>query len=462
MTDLERYNKDKASVMSMIKVILIVAISAVIIYFFTQIIAILIPFLIGFILAKTSLALASPLARFDKTPTKEIMDRNLTEHNKKHGIIYKIIHPNGIKPTKSTKTRLAIYIYVFLLIVLVLLVVWGIFSLISQGSTAIQKLANLSTNMSLSTVTDMVHNALHSFTIENGGFITAEMMASIDEYILSFFNSTIYAIPGIISSVLTWVWNMFESIPYGVFVVICVILSGYYFINDGPAVVKFYLKNVPNKSFRKKSLTLLNDLSVTLFRVVGGYMSLLIITLVESLIVFEIADLNYALIFAIITALLDFLPVLGISATMIPLMIYCFFTGRHTSIVILIIGMAIMTVIRRLIEPIILGKSMKVHPLLTLLGMIIGVVIWGPIGFLLGPTVMIIVIQCIKVFEIDKKFSAYLARVLAKLMKNPDDDDDDNGEDLRKKPSSRKRKTTSTSTNETKNESNPEAKPQNA
>ena len=82
--------------------------------------------------------------------------------------------------------------------------------------------------------------------------------------------------------------------------------------------------------------------------------------------------------------------------------------------------MGVMTVIRRLAEPPILGKSLHLHPLLMLLGMAIGVYVWGPIGFLLGPTVMIIIIDVVKVFGLDKKFMEFFSRILGNFMKQPE------------------------------------------
>ena len=98
-------------------------------------------------------------------------------------------------------------------------------------------------------------------------------------------------------------------------------------------------------------------------------------------------------------------------------MISSFITG----IIILVIAMAIMTVLRRILEPAILGKSLHLHPLMMLLGMALGVYIWGAIGFLLGPTMLIIILDVCKVFEIDKKVMNFLSRVLSNFMKKPEE-----------------------------------------
>ena len=61
------------------------------------------------------------------------------------------------------------------------------------------------------------------------------------------------------------------------------------------------------------------------------------------------------------------------------------------------------------------------HPLVTLLAMAAGVYIWGAAGFLIGPVLAIIIIQAIKVFEIDKMAGKYFAGVLDRLMVNKDE-----------------------------------------
>ena len=212
------------------------------------------------------------------------------------------------------------------------------------------------------------------------------------------------------------VWSIVGNIPYGIFVVISVFMSGYYFISDGPYVLKAYMKSIPNHSFRRSSLELVNNLSVTLFRALGGYLLLLIVTMARIMDRIQIAGVEYAIVLALITAVLDFLPVLGISATMLPVIVYCVLHGNYKGAVIIIIAMAIMTVIRRFLEPAVVGKvTCTFIPLLMLISMALGVYIWGAIGFLLGPVVFIIILDVFKVFGLDKKFKAFLSRILEKI-----------------------------------------------
>ena len=397
MNDIERYNRDRASVMSMIKFILIVGITVTICYFSRVVVIIMVPFLIGFMLAKTANLIAKPVSK--------LFDKN----------------PQSIKPgkKKSTRTTTALVCYVILNIILVITIVVLCIGLLWQANTVLNRLSSAS--VSLSTGASLSKSILDRFSVENGGFITAEMMNSLQGDIDGIGQNIVAAIPTFIRSSLSTIWKLIGNLPYAIFFVISIMLSGFYFINDGPAVLKFFARNTPNRNFRNRVFGLINDLSMTVFRVLGGYMALFIITAAEAYLVFVAAGVyNYALILALITALIDFMPVLGISATMIPVMIWLFLNGKIVPVVIIIIGMAIMTVIRRFIEPPILGKSMHIHPLITLIAMAAGVYIWGAIGFLLGPALAIIILQIIKVFEIDKKVGDYLSGIFERFFASKD------------------------------------------
>lgn len=413
MNDLERYNRDKASVMSMLKFILAVGITVGLLYVGKIVAIILVPFLIGFLLAKTSDIIAKPLSKlFDKDAKK--------------------IRPGR---RKSTHTKTALVIYVILNIFVFIIIVLTFIGLVYQANSLLVTLADAAKSFKPSELFST--HVLDRFSESNGGFLTDDMMASIESSIADMGQTLAKNIPTFVSSAFTKIWKLIGNLPYGVFVVICVILSGFYFINDAPAVLKFYVKNTPNKTFRNRIFTLLNELAVMVFRVLGGYLALFIITAFESLIVFWVAGLHeYAIVLCIITALIDFLPILGISATMIPMIIYQICNGNYVSAGVLLAGFIVMSIIRRFIEPAILGKSLKMHPLITLLAMAAGVYVWGPVGFLLGPVLAIIIIQVIKVFEIDKSVGRYLSGILDGFMTAKDGKDKKGGKSSGKDESS--------------------------
>lgn len=395
LTDNQRYERDRASVMSMLKFILIVAILIGACYVGKIVVIILLPFLIGFLISKTAVLIGRPFSKlFGKDASK-------------------------IKPghKKSAHTKVSIVVYVILNIIVVFLIVLTLIGLVYQANNLVITLAELTKTFKPA---EMINTQiLERLSIENGGFLTPSMIASLKENIINMGQTIVKNIPTILSSAASSVGKLLGNLPYAVFFVISILLSGFYFINDGPAVMKFFVKNTPNKKFRNRIFTLLNELSVTVFRVLGGYLSLFVITTIESFFVFWFAGLNeYALVLSIITGLIDFLPILGVSATMIPMMIYQFMHGNYISVIILIVGLILMSIIRRFLEPAVLGKSLKMHPLITLLAMAAGVYIWGAAGFLIGPVLAILIIQVIRVFEIDKMVGRYFSGILDRFMKD--------------------------------------------
>ena len=421
LTDLERYQRDRTSVMAMLKFILTVVIVIAFCYAGKIVAVILVPFLIGFLLSKTSMLIAKPLSKlFDKDASK-------------------------IKPgrKKSTHTKVALVVYVILNIFVVIFIILVCIGLVYQANSMLVAIANAAKTFKPAELINV--QLLERYSVENGGFLTTDMIDSLKENVANMGQTVVKSIPQVVSSALSSVWKMVGNLPYAVFLVISIILSGFYFINDGPAVMKFFVKNTPSRKFRNRVMTLLNELALLVFRVLGGYFALFIITAAESFIVFFAAGLReYAIVLAIVTALIDFLPVLGISVTMLPMFIYLIAQGDYVAAAIIAIGYIIMTIIRRFIEPPILGKSMHLHPLITLLSMAAGVYIWGAPGFLLGPVLAIIIIQALKVFEIDQKAGTYFSGVLDSLISDKDekgkkakpadseeDSNDDSGEDAK-------------------------------
>lgn len=378
--------------MSIIKYVLIFLVTGVVLYFATRVVSVMVPFLIGFLLAKTAHALAAPLVK---------------HRSKKPGY------------TIKKKKKIELTIYFFLVAVVIIVAAYAIFTLFVQGTRAFTAISNLVVVFS-----DPVklNDMIWKFAESRGGIIKDSMIEKVVEYFSENQSDFLNKVPEIIGKAVSSIWGIIGNIPYAIFVIISVFMSGYYFLSDGPHVLRMYMKTVPNQSFRRSSLELVNNLSSTLFRALGGYLLLLIVTMAESWIAFHFANVEYALVLALVTAILDFMPVLGISATMVPVIAYCVFHNNYAGAIILVIAMAIMTVIRRFLEPAVVGKSLHLHPLLMLISMALGVYIWGAIGFLLGPVVFIIILDIMKVFGIDKKLMAFMSRIIERFMKPEDDE----------------------------------------
>ena len=78
---------------------------------------------------------------------------------------------------------------------------------------------------------------------------------------------------------------------------------------------------------------------------------------------------------------------------MIPWAILCAINGDLNLGIAIIILLVIMSVIRQLLEPKLVSKNIGIHPIFTLIAMYTGFKVIGVMGLLIGPIVLIIVMN---------------------------------------------------------------------
>jgi len=126
-----------------------------------------------------------------------------------------------------------------------------------------------------------------------------------------------------------------------------------------------------------------------------AYGIIMCITFSELFLGFSILSLmgimknSYFAIIALVIAVFDILPVAGSGGILIPWALFSLIYGNYKQAVGLIIMYIIITVIRQYIEPKIVGTSLGVHPIVTLMGLYFGLKLFGFIGMFIVPlTVM--------------------------------------------------------------------------
>lgn len=124
---------------------------------------------------------------------------------------------------------------------------------------------------------------------------------------------------------------------------------------------------------------------------VKAYLMILLITFLQLLIGFFCLDIPYALTLAALIALIDILPVLGVGTVLVPWALIRFLQGDTYSGFGLLLIFAVIFIVRQVIEPKIVGESIGLPPLLTLIAMYAGYRFWGFGGLFLVPLVTILI-----------------------------------------------------------------------
>lgn len=170
-----------------------------------------------------------------------------------------------------------------------------------------------------------------------------------------------------------------SGIP-GLFIKILLMLISTFFIAvDYDSLTKFVTRQFSNNT-RTLIFKIKEYVIGTLFVCIRSYALIMTITFIELSIGLSIIKVPNAIIIALLIAIFDILPVLGTGGIMIPWMIVVAIQGNYSMAISLLIVYLIITIIRNILEPKIVGAQIGLHPIVTLVSMFVGAQLFGFIG----------------------------------------------------------------------------------
>ncbi len=314
------------------------------------------------------------------------------------GIIAIIIEPiikfcmNKIKLSRRVSSVIVIAITVVLLI---FLMVKGITELIGE-------LLKLTNNLgpTIAMATEFVGNVADKINTEYTG-IPPQVLSTIETSVIDFIGSFGNLVGEWASSIL----KMLLSIPTLLINIIITILALIFFAKDRIYVIDLLEYHFP-KSWIDKSKKVLGEV----FSTIGGYLKvyckIILITFAELFLAFTIFnmigfEISYPFVLALIIALVDILPVLGVGTVLNPWALWMLITGDYGFALALFITYLIIFVVRQFIEPKLVSKQFGIHPLITLMAMYAGLRIIGLAGLIIGP-IILMVLKCIFAKQLDR------------------------------------------------------------
>lgn len=135
---------------------------------------------------------------------------------------------------------------------------------------------------------------------------------------------------------------------------------------------------------------------------------------------FFIFDIPDPLFWGVIATFLSFLPVIGAPVVFIPAALIQIINGQTFSGVgLLLWGLILIINIDNVIRFIIARRVADVHPIVTVIGVIIGVPLFGILGLVFGPLLLSYFMLTIRIYETSKMASERLDRIRLSEEKNP-------------------------------------------
>ncbi len=180
-------------------------------------------------------------------------------------------------------------------------------------------------------------------------------------------------------NIVTAVSSYASSLPVFLVKLLFAFISTFFITIDYDNVVAFLLRQLPEKK-RDLVLTAKDHLFHTLGGYGRSYALIMGITFIELSAGLTIIGVENSVYIALLISVVDILPVLGTGGVMIPWAIYSFLQANAAFAVKLIVVYVVITIIRNIIEPKIVGTHVGLPPLVTLLAMFVGTRLFGVIG----------------------------------------------------------------------------------
>ena len=188
--------------------------------------------------------------------------------------------------------------------------------------------------------------------------------------------------------------NIVAKIPSMIFFIIVFLISAFYFSTDRDTIIKGLSSFFPD-SWQRRLPAVKERFQQTITGYLKAYFLIMLLTFAEIFIGLSILRVSYALLLAILIAVVDILPIIGTGTILIPWAIASFLTGDVGLGTGLLILYGVVMIVRQIAEPKIVGNSIGLHPLATLAAVYLGIKFVGFLGIFIGP----IIALCVKGFS---------------------------------------------------------------
>lgn len=216
--------------------------------------------------------------------------------------------------------------------------------------------------------------------------LIADLVGGLDSLVQTLTEQLLSGLGGALTSA---AMGAAAAVPRAVLSVLVFFLTCFYLSLDGERLFSELLCLVPSGSregIRERCAAVVGSLRAYL----RAYVLIFVLTLAVLTVGLCIVGVRYAFLMAVLVALLDLLPVLGSGAVLLPWSAMAFLSGDIRTGVGIVVLWGVVTLVRQIAEPRIVGNSLGLHPLLALIGMYVGYRLFGALGLVLGPCAIVV------------------------------------------------------------------------
>ncbi|MCI5648434.1 MAG: sporulation integral membrane protein YtvI [Fusicatenibacter sp.] len=214
--------------------------------------------------------------------------------------------------------------------------------------------------------------------------VSVEMSSDINSMIQNFIENMEKQITEFSIGLIKCISEGLVRIPNCMVQIAITVIATFFITLDYDGIIAFFREHLPVKQrlvIEKIELYVKNALLIYL----KSYTLLFLITFLELTLGFLILRIPYAALIGLMIAAFDILPVLGTGGILIPWAIFLLMTKETSLAIGILVLYLIITVIRNILEPHLVGRQIGLHPLATLLAMYLGLKAAGIVGIIAFP-----------------------------------------------------------------------------
>ncbi len=177
----------------------------------------------------------------------------------------------------------------------------------------------------------------------------------------------------------------------------------FYLIRDKDRFINYIAPIVGDrKSLERILISIKDSINAT---VLGGVLTAFIQGFVGA-IGFLIVGLNAFFMWMFLVALFSFVPLVGTAIIWVPIAIYLLIQGNYFGgIFIVAWGVFAIGLVDNYVRPIIIGSKINIHPMILFFGILGSIIVFGPIGIIVGPVVLSVCDVAVRVYTENKRQS---------------------------------------------------------
>lgn len=259
-------------------------------------------------------------------------------------------------------------ILVFSIIFLVLAAI--IIKITSESKELLASLPDINTTAKY---INMYTNKISSYFKNIDPALLTKFETQLSSALSNTFNITVKVINSLLSFAI--------GLPIILMIIFITLLSTYFFSKDMPGLQSKFLS-----IFSDDARSSVVNVWIESNRMISGYIKaysiIVSLTFLQTLIGFLVLNVKYAAILSLICGAFDLLPILGIGAVYLPVVIIYFLSGNYFTAGGVAILYIVVSVVRQIVEPKILSSSLGLHPVAVLAAIFIGIKAYGFTGML--------------------------------------------------------------------------------